>query len=137
MRLVTAGCTFRRMLEDALTASLDLSISPFGDYVQDLACWIFYQITQCRYGVTDADLAAGCRHAAGALPSSSSQPRTFQLLYDRLDARINFPALLPRDIREISPNLPCTSYANPGLSIGRQIQGKCQATVRLEMVLWM
>ena len=52
-----------------------------------------------------------------------------------LDARINFPALLPRDIREISPNLPCTSYANAGLSIGRQIQGKCQATVRLELGL--
>ncbi len=54
-------------------------------YVQDQSAetWpsFCYQITQCRHGVTDSDLAAGCRHTEGTLPSSSRQSRMFQLLF--------------------------------------------------------
>ena len=35
------------------------------------------------HGGTDCDLAAGCRNAEGAVPSSSSQSRMFELLVDR------------------------------------------------------
>ena len=49
------------------------------------------------------------------------QSRMFDLLFDRLDAGITFPLLLPCSIPEISPYLPRKFSNNARLQIGRYI----------------